>query len=292
MILSRHVDNFIAVAQYRSLAVAAEHLFISSAALSQQMKLLEQDVGVPLLTRSYKGIVLTPSGEVFLEKMKQLKSIEQESIQLALRAAELSLPSLSIAYTHNIQNEELQKIERRLKEEYHQDVQMYAVPFEHAVQNTINKVFDACIVPTGERLNKSNLTTIPYRIERPYLSVPYNHPLAQNKWISRQELNDIEIVLPERGLFQNIDFFYEELQKYSIQARITVITDVLQSEMYCRKNCALRLSRSKALSTDMIVIPFETEAINKICFAYPSDDSSEKKLKYIISLIREEAILE
>lgn len=290
MILSRHVESFIAVAQYQSLAAAAEHLFITSAALSQQMKLLEQEVGVPLFTRSYRGITLTPSGEVFLRKMKLLKKIEEEAKQLALWEANQSLPPLSIAYTHNIQSEELRGLECQLKAEFRQNVKMYAVPFEHAIINTENGVFDACFVPDGKRLAESKLITITYRTEQPYLSVPYDHPLSDKAWISRKDLNNIELVLPERGIFLNIDTVYEELETYDIHPIIVVISDVLESEMYCRIHCAVRICRSHALSSDMVAIPFETDAVSKICFAYSNGERNDAKLKNLISLIRKESI--
>ena len=55
MILKREAEYFLVVARYQSLKAASEHLFISVPALSQQMKKLENQVGVPLLARSNRG---------------------------------------------------------------------------------------------------------------------------------------------------------------------------------------------------------------------------------------------
>ena len=86
MILTREIEGFLAVARYQSLRAAAEHLFISVPALSQQMKKLEHRVGVTLLARNNKGMKLTPAGRVFLEKLEQVEKLEEEALLLALHA--------------------------------------------------------------------------------------------------------------------------------------------------------------------------------------------------------------
>ncbi len=60
-----------AVANHGSLATAAEHCFVTPSALSMQITSLEHDLGVTLLDRSKKPIVLTEAGEVFLEQAKK-----------------------------------------------------------------------------------------------------------------------------------------------------------------------------------------------------------------------------
>ena len=285
MILSRHVESFIAVARYKSMKAAADSLFISTSALSQQMKLLEQEVGVPLFRRSYNGMVLTASGEVFLEKMKQLKALEEEAKKLAVQAAGVTPQTLSIAYTHNIDREELLDLYRLLKRDYHQELELFAVPYKNAIQKTREGTYDACFVPNGEHLAKSGLKTQTIRIDRPFLTMPRNHPLAGKEWISRRELDGMELVLPERGLFQNIDMVYEEIQKFGMKPKITVISDVLQSDLYCQIHCAARLCRSRALSSEMVVIPFETDAVNELCLAYRPDPETAARLRHLLSLI-------
>ena len=58
--------------------------------MSQQMKKLEYKVGLPLLVRYNKGMMLTPAGELFAEKMEQAKKLEKEALLLARQAGERS----------------------------------------------------------------------------------------------------------------------------------------------------------------------------------------------------------
>ncbi|MCU4629461.1 LysR family transcriptional regulator [Acinetobacter variabilis] len=62
----RHLRYFITVAQEQSFTRAAEKLFTAQPSLSQQIKDLEQEVGVNLFERSSRKIHLTDEGKAFL----------------------------------------------------------------------------------------------------------------------------------------------------------------------------------------------------------------------------------
>ena len=54
---------FLLVADLKSLALAAKHLNLSSAAISKQLTKLEKEVGVQLLTRTTRQVELTEIGK-------------------------------------------------------------------------------------------------------------------------------------------------------------------------------------------------------------------------------------
>ena len=64
----RHLRYFVAVAEEGSLTVAAERrLHTAQPSLSRQIRDLEYEVGVPLLTRSRHGVELTSGGRAFVD---------------------------------------------------------------------------------------------------------------------------------------------------------------------------------------------------------------------------------
>ncbi len=63
---------FRTVAQHLSYTRAAESLYLSQPAVAQQVKSLEQVLGLRLFTRIGRGIVLTPAGQEFLNHVDRL----------------------------------------------------------------------------------------------------------------------------------------------------------------------------------------------------------------------------
>lgn len=64
----RQLQYFVAVARHRNFTRAAESLWITQSALSQQVRRLEAEVGVALLRRTSRGVELTPAGEDLLAR--------------------------------------------------------------------------------------------------------------------------------------------------------------------------------------------------------------------------------
>ncbi len=62
----RHLRYFVAVAEELNFTKAAQRMCTVQPSLSQQIKDLEHEVGVQLLTRTNRKVELTEEGKVFL----------------------------------------------------------------------------------------------------------------------------------------------------------------------------------------------------------------------------------
>jgi LysR family transcriptional regulator, hca operon transcriptional activator len=95
----RHLRYFIAVAEEGSLTVAAEkRLHTAQPSLSRQMRDLEYEVGVPLLTRSVHGVALTPAGRAFLDHARLALTQAEAATQAARRAAQPAKPVFAVGF--------------------------------------------------------------------------------------------------------------------------------------------------------------------------------------------------
>src|SRR6266853_1338898 len=84
----RHLRYFVAVADAGSLTVAAARkLHTSQPSLSRQIRDLEDEVGAQLLTRTARGIELTPAGRAFLEHARLALSQVEAAAEAAHRVA-------------------------------------------------------------------------------------------------------------------------------------------------------------------------------------------------------------
>src|SRR5262249_792433 len=95
----RQMRYFTAVAEYGSFTRAAQELHVAQQAVSQQIKALEQLLGVTLLERSSRRVTLTPEGTVFLADCARVLAGADRAAHRVRAAARGEAGTLRIAYT-------------------------------------------------------------------------------------------------------------------------------------------------------------------------------------------------
>jgi len=95
----RHLRYFVAVAEEGSLTVAAEkRLHTAQPSLSRQIRDLENEVGVPLMSRSVHGIQLTAAGRAFLDHARLALTQAEAAAEAARRAAQPAKPTFAMGF--------------------------------------------------------------------------------------------------------------------------------------------------------------------------------------------------
>lgn len=88
------IEYFIRICESGSITKAADRLFITQSALSQQLSHLEQELGIPLFIRNGNRIALTEAGKVFLSRARNMLLEYHNSIsemKIANESNELTL---------------------------------------------------------------------------------------------------------------------------------------------------------------------------------------------------------
>lgn len=94
----RHLTYFIAVAEELHFGRAAKRLNISQPPLSQQIKQLEEKLGVRLFNRTNRRVELTATGQVFLEEARRIVALSREAVRRAVRADQGEIGHLAVGF--------------------------------------------------------------------------------------------------------------------------------------------------------------------------------------------------
>ena len=95
----RHLRYFIAVAEAGSLTEAAQRrLYTSQPSLSRQIRDLEDEVGVELLTRGVRGVELTAAGKAFLDHARLAVMQVDATVEAARKAARPARKTFDIGF--------------------------------------------------------------------------------------------------------------------------------------------------------------------------------------------------
>jgi LysR family hca operon transcriptional activator len=114
----RHLRYFIAVVEMGSLTEAAKHrLYTSQPSLSRQIRDLEEEVGVELLSRSVHGVAPTPAGEAFLGHARMALIQVDAAVDTARAAAQPEKKTFAVGFQTGLEMAWLPRAMRLLEDE-------------------------------------------------------------------------------------------------------------------------------------------------------------------------------
>lgn len=211
MIELRHLRYFLVVAEQGHITRAAARLGIQQPPLSQQIRALEAEVGVPLLTRHPRGVDLTEAGKVFLAEARTALDQVERAVEAARRSARGEQGRLAIGYTSSTAFHPLIPAVVRA---FRQAAPAVALELEESstgelIEALRRERLDAAFVrtPVGETVG---LVIEPLLRETMLVALPAQHPLAQRpaKALALTELAEETFILYRRptgpGLYDAI----------------------------------------------------------------------------------------
>ncbi|WP_206950978.1 LysR family transcriptional regulator [Trinickia acidisoli] len=95
----RHLRYFLVVAEEGQFTRAASRLAMQQPPLSQQIRLLEEEIGFDLFERLPRGVVLTEAGKAFAQDAQRIIEGLQHAVERAARIARGELGTISIGLT-------------------------------------------------------------------------------------------------------------------------------------------------------------------------------------------------
>jgi DNA-binding transcriptional LysR family regulator len=183
------------VARHGSFSAAAEALFLSQSAVSQQVATLEREVGMPLLERTAAGPKPTDAGRVLLSHSDavfcRLEEAEHELAAIAgLEGGELrlaSFPSASVTLLTEALAE-FSRLHPKVRLTVTEAEPEQSLPRLRAADIDVAIVFDYPLLPATDEhrdIERALLLT-----ESMYVALPRDHPLAAHKTVRIADLAD------------------------------------------------------------------------------------------------------
>lgn len=290
----RQLKYFAAVAKYLNFSEAADHLYVTQGTLSQQIKQLEDELGVSLFHRTSRSVVLTDAGEEMLPlankvlesaydchlKISDLKNVLTGTLNIGLTSSFKELatdtmrsflkayPGVKMTVHSKTANELLGMLERR-------EIDLMLAFKPTAKYDEVE----------SEPLFESVLSVIMRK----------GHPLSDRKSLSLKDLKFHYIVLPGAGLqarkkferFVNVDT--SELNVHAVLDDPNTILDLLRgSDMISvLSSLAIRYDQS------LVAIPLDGVESKMIgCVHWLKGFYKKKSAMMFVEMLRDSAMIQ
>ncbi len=196
----RQIECFIAVAEELSFRKAAERLFMTQPPLSRQIKQLEQELNTLLFNREKQRVTLTYSGKILYQKAKDISNSVEQARDALKFDHENAVGLLRIDLTFFGISKLFPEWVRQFRTLYPK-VKLL-INDSTGTRNLKDKLLteETDIILSYEMKKDPRLTMHTIEWDTAMFVLPSNHPLANEKVVSLNQLKDDRFILFPRHL--------------------------------------------------------------------------------------------
>jgi len=194
----RSLQYFVKLADLRHFSKAAEACFVSQPTLSTQVKKLEDELGVQLVERSPRKIMLTPVGEEIAERARLILSDVDQIRAVARRAGDPADGNLRLGLFPTLAPYVLPHVVPTIRKRYpNLRLQLAEEKTEDILKMLQQGELDAALLALP--VNDEGMD-VEILFEEPFvLALPGGHPLGKKSRITLKDLNGSELLLLDEG---------------------------------------------------------------------------------------------
>ena len=191
----RHLRYFITVAEELNFSKAALKLYTAQPSLSQQIKDLEEDVGVKLLHRTKRKVELTEEGAVFLEQARLTLAQADKAVAMARQVSQAKQQMLRIGFVPVAEMKIFPYVLPNLRVQ-NSDLKIELLSMNNSDQSKAIKKGELDITFTRQNLQSDEIES-QFVLREPLIFIlPKDHPLAKYERIPVKALNGIDFIIP------------------------------------------------------------------------------------------------
>ncbi len=191
----RHLRYFITVAEELNFSKAALKLYTAQPSLSQQIKDLEEDVGVKLLHRTKRKVELTEEGAVFLEQARLTLAQADKAVAMARQVSKAKQQMLRIGFVPVAEMKVFPYVLPNLRVQ-NPDLKIELLSLNNNEQMRLIKKGELDITFTRQNFQNDEIES-QFVLREPLIFIlPKDHPLTKYERIPVKALDGIDFIIP------------------------------------------------------------------------------------------------
>ncbi|MCF7221903.1 LysR substrate-binding domain-containing protein [Marilutibacter chinensis] len=194
----RDLKYLVALAEHKHFGRAAAASFVSQPTLSTQIKKLEDELGVALVERAPRRIMLTPVGHEIAERARKVIAEVEQMAEIARRSRDPEAGSVRLGMFPTLGPYLLPHVLPQLRERFPRlELLLVEEKTDQVLARLRDGRLDAGLLALP--IHDDQLHVEPLFDEPFLLAVPRQHPMATHDHLALEELDDQHLLLLEEG---------------------------------------------------------------------------------------------
>ena len=185
----RRMEYFLSVAKHLNFTKAARECYVAQAAISQQIKQLEEELGVTLFDRGSKGVSLTPAGAYFAQQCRSILDQYEGAVRQARAIADGAKQELRLGIGGLYAQDAFPDYLRQYRQRYPDaSISLQEQSYKALLDGLLREELDVIVLPDYGLHLTEDLEVLELRSEQAKFMTGPHTPLAGRHYVSHEEL--------------------------------------------------------------------------------------------------------
>jgi len=286
----RQLKYFLKAKELLNFTEAARELYITQSTLSQQIKQLEDELGIPLFDRIGKRVSITEAGELFATYAEKSIQASNDGKLILDDLKQVNTGTLNIGLTWGLKSIVINAFTNFIAQFPKIKLQVTFGTTTELIDALLKQEIDFALTFYEDK-HSDELVHEPIMSSDMAVIVSAHSPLANKKSINFKEVEKLTLALPVKG-FNTRDFLDRQFEKHKVKPNITVEVNYTATIVDLVRTGAFETILTLATvhgEKDLCAIPIRGTNMKREAVTLRLKDSYQKKAAiYFIDLLKAE----